>query len=112
MRRPPVSQLPGHPGREPRRNAPPACSSSAIRSDPRGSRDLGPAQVQAYAGSSTAEPALAEVERGEGVDHDRRLVEVVDAERRLDRGGLRAVGVAAGVQRDRADVDAEPLRAS
>ena len=33
--------------------------------------------------------ALAEVERGERVDHDRRLLEVLHAERRLDRGGLR-----------------------
>ena len=53
--------------------------------------------------------ALTELERGERVDHDGGLVEVLRAQRRLDRRRLRPVGVAARVQRDRADVDARAL---
>src|SRR4051812_18150093 len=53
--------------------------------------------------------ALTQLERDEGVDHDGRLVEVLGPERRLDGARLRPVRVAAGVQRDRAEVDARPL---
>src|SRR5690606_27670265 len=40
-------------------------------------------------------PALTQLERGEGVDHDCRLVEELHSERRLHRTGLWTVGVAA-----------------
>src|SRR5688572_11658036 len=55
------------------------------------------------------EAALAQLERRERVDHDGRLVEVLDPQARLDRAGLRAVRVAAGVQADRADADPRAL---
>src|SRR5437764_690313 len=45
---------------------------------------------------------LAEVQRPEGVDHDGQLVEVVHADRALDRARLRAMGEPAGVQGARA----------
>src|SRR6478672_13953161 len=52
---------------------------------------------------------LPQLQRPERVDHDRELVEVVDPDRALVGAGLRAVRVAAGVQRDRALADARAL---
>src|SRR5262249_59669220 len=52
------------------------------------------------------QPALAEVEGLERVDHDGGLVELLRPERRLDRARLRTVGVTAGVHRDRPEPDA------
>ena len=49
---------------------------------------------------------LAQVQRAERVDHDGQLVEVLGADRPLGRAGLRAVGEAGRVQRDRALLDA------
>ena len=54
-------------------------------------------------------PPPAPRSSGAGVDHDGRLVEVLRPQRRLDRRRLRTVRVAAGVQGDRADVDARAL---
>src|SRR5689334_14686773 len=55
------------------------------------------------------QPTLAELQRFEGVHHHRGLVEVLDADRRLDGRGLRAVRVAARVQRDGPQPDAAAL---
>src|SRR5215468_5113419 len=52
------------------------------------------------------ESRLAQVERSERVDHDGELVEEVDADRALDGAGLRAMREPAGVQGDRALLDA------
>src|SRR5882757_8794708 len=51
-------------------------------------------------------PALAEFERAERVDHDGELVEELGADGAFVGAGLGAVGVAAGVQADRALPDA------
>src|SRR5436190_8103464 len=44
------------------------------------------------------DPRLTQVQRLEGVDHDRRLLELLGPERRLDRARLRPVGVTARVE--------------
>src|SRR4051812_20482199 len=54
-------------------------------------------------------PALAELQGPEGVDHHGELVEVLLAERLLDRSRLRAVAVPARVQGHRAGADAGAL---
>src|SRR5207247_10585867 len=97
----PGARGPGSRRRCTRRAAPHRAPSRA------GSRGRAPSRPGPRVARVLARPAaLADLQRPERVDHDGQLVEELRARRPLDRTRLWAVGVAAGVQADRALADA------